>query len=75
MKIVFSMFSKTMEITTILLVFIGLSVFNAAKIIPLKKIFSSFYDSGNLAFTKEFGTLTLNKQKKIDTTLPRKYTY
>ena len=85
MKIVFSVFSKTMKITTILLVFIflgsGLSLskldYDTTKSSLQNKRFSSFYDSGNyLAFTKGFGgKLTLNKQKSIETsTLQRKYT-
>ena len=41
----------------------------------LKKRFSSFYDNGDLPFTKGFGKLTLNKQKNIETTLQCKWTY
>ena len=71
MKIVFSMFLKTMKITTILLVFILLA-YDTTKSSPLKKRFSSFYDNGNLPFTEGFGKLTFNKQKNIETTFQRK---
>ena len=73
MKIVFSMFLKTMKITTIILVFILLG-YDTTKSspLPLKKRFLSFYDNSDLPFTKGFGKLTFNKQKKIETTFQRK---
>ena len=70
-KIVFSMFLKTMKISTIILVFILLG-YDTTKSSPLKKSFSSFYDNGNLPFTKGFAKLTLNKQKNIETNFQRK---